>query len=85
MADALTADGGKLSARDKGGLGYTGEKVERNPYKRAATSDPPHSSRITTAYDDPEETDPAAAPNRRWDPTRNKNRPPRVKNVFTKP
>ncbi|CAF1324665.1 unnamed protein product [Adineta ricciae] len=92
MAEALTAEGGKLSQKDKTGLGYTGEKVERNPYKRMATTSSSSNNRqqqhdvhITTVYDDPEETDPAAAPNRRWEPTRNKNRPRNVKNVFAKP
>ena len=85
MAEALTADGGKLSIKDKTGLGYAGEKVERNPYKRTATGNQQQRIHITTAFDDPDETDPTAAPNRRWDPTRNKNRPPRAKNVFAKP
>jgi len=82
----LTAEGGKLSSKDKGGLGYTGEKIDRNPGKRFATSQqsdkPVH---ITTAFDNPDETDPSESANRRWDPTRNKNRSRHVKNVFVKP
>ena len=87
MAQALTADGGKLSIKDKTGLGYTGEKVERNPKKRIATVEKARQGdvRITTVYDNPEETDPAELHNRRWDPTRNKNRSRQVKNVFVKP
>ncbi|UJR26555.1 hypothetical protein I4U23_007876 [Adineta vaga] len=87
MAEALTADGGKLSVKDKTGLGYTGEKIERNPYKRMTTSSSNQQQdvRITTAYDNTEETDPAEAHDRRWDPTRNKNRSRHIKNVFMKP
>ncbi|CAF1400009.1 unnamed protein product [Adineta steineri] len=61
MAEALSADGGKLSIKDKTGLGYTGEKIERNPYKRTATSNRQQHDNIhiTTVYDNPEETDPA--------------------------
>lgn len=87
MAEALTADGGKLSGKDKTGLGYTGEKIERNPSKRFASTGE-HSQNhihITTVYDDPNETDPAEAANRRSDLTRNKNRTRRIKNVFAKP
>ncbi|CAF3777327.1 unnamed protein product [Adineta steineri] len=81
MAEALSADGGKLSVKDKTGLGYTGEKIERNPYKRTATSN----RHITTIYDNPEETDPAEPHNRRSETTRNKNRSRHIKNVFAKP
>ncbi|CAF2571972.1 unnamed protein product [Rotaria sp. Silwood2] len=87
ISEALTADGGKLSIKDKTGLGYTGEKIERNPYKRIATGNHQRQGgiHITTIYDDPEETDPAEPHNRRWATTRNKNRPRRIKNVFAKP
>ena len=87
MAEALSADGGKLSVKDKSGLGYTGEKIERNPHKRFATNSHQQQSsiHITTKYDNPEETDPAEASNRRWEPTQNKNRPRHIKNVFVKP
>ena len=88
MAEALSSDGAKLSGKDKTGLGYSGEKIERNPNKRSSTADQPAQSKgihITTKYDNPEQTDPAAAPNRRWEPTRNKNRSRLKKNVFVKP
>jgi len=88
MTEALTADDGKISIKDKTGLGYTGEKIERNPNKRTATSHHHQQQgniRITTVYDNPEETDPAEPHNRRWEPTRNKNRPRQRKNVFVKP
>jgi hypothetical protein len=87
MAEALTTDGAKLSVKDKGGLGYTGEKIERNPNKRFTTNTQRSQSgiHITTVYDNPEETDPAEPHNRRWEPTRNKNRSRRIKNVFVKP
>ncbi len=87
ISEALTAEGGKLSVKDKSGLGYLGEKVERNPNKRFSTSSQRQQGdiRITTVYDNPEETDPAAAHNRRWEPTRNKNRPRAAKNTFVKP
>ena len=88
MVEALSADGGKLSKKDKGGLGYTGEKIDRNSNKRTSSGDPRSQSkdiRLTTKYDNPEETDPAAPANRRWDPTRNKNRSRLKKNVFVKP
>lgn len=81
MAEALTTDGAKLSSKDKTGLGYTGEKVDRNPFKRMATSS---TTRITTAFDNPEETDPAEPHNRRSDPTNNKNRSRQIKNRFVK-
>ena len=82
MTEALTAEGGKLSAKDKTGLGYTGEKV-----KRSATGEaqPRKEFRITSVYDNPDETDPAEPINHRWDPTRNRNRPRTKKNVFAKP
>lgn len=88
MAEALTAEGGKLSAKDKTGLGYVGEKIDRSGVKRSATTD--HSEhrkefRITTIYDDPNETDPVEPINRRAEPTQNKNRPRLTKNVFAKP
>ncbi|CAF0772639.1 unnamed protein product [Rotaria sordida] len=87
MSEALTADGGKLSIKDKTGLGYTGEKIERNPYKRMATTNHQRQGeiRITTVYDDPEETDPVEPHNRRWETTRNKNRSRQTKNIFVKP
>jgi hypothetical protein len=86
MAEALTADDGKLSIKDKTGLGYTGEKIERNPNKRFATGNQQQGNiRITTVYDNPEETDPVEPHNRRWEPTRNKNRSRQIKNVFVKP
>jgi hypothetical protein len=89
MAEALSADGGKLSIKDKTGLGYTGEKIERNPNKRIATGNYPQqqqgATRITTVYDNPDETDPSEPHNRRWETTTNKNRPRRIKNVFVKP
>ena len=85
MAEALTADGGKLSSKDKGGLGYTGEKIERNPNKRFSPGGQQGNTRITTAYDNPEETDPAEPHNRRAEPTQNKNRTRQKKNVFVKP
>jgi hypothetical protein len=87
IAEALTTDGGKLSIKDKSGLGYTGEKIERNPNKRFASSNRQQQGdiRITTVYDNPEETDPAEPHNRRWEPTRNKNRSRQIKNVFVKP
>lgn len=85
MAEALTADGGKLSSKDKAGLGYVGEKIERNPSKRFASTAEQGNSRITTAYDNPEETDPVEPANRRSEPTSNKNRLRQVKNVFAKP
>ncbi len=89
MTEALTADGGKLSIKDKAGLGYTGEKIERNPNKRFALGRQQQQQsgniRITTVYDNPDETDPAESHNRRWEPTRNKNRTRKIKNVFVKP
>jgi hypothetical protein len=87
MAEALTTDGAKLSVKDKSGLGYTGEKIERNPNKRFTPNNQQSQDkiRITTVYDNPEETDPTAPHNRRWDPTRNKNRSRQRKNVFVKP
>jgi hypothetical protein len=87
MTEALTADDGRLSVKDKTGLGYTGEKVERNPNKRISRGahQQGRETRITTVYDDPEETDPPEAHNRRWEPTRNKHRPRKIKNVFVKP
>lgn len=79
MAEALTAEGGKLSSKDKTGLGFSGEKV-----KRSATNEPkPRKEfRITTIYDDPDETDPIEPMNRRSDPTQNKNRIRKSKNIF---
>jgi hypothetical protein len=86
MAEALSADGAKLSIKDKAGLGYTGEKIERNPNKRFTTGGQQQKDvHITTIYDNSEETDPAESHNRRWEPTRNKNRPRQKKNVFVKP
>jgi hypothetical protein len=85
MSEALTADGGKLSTKDKAGLGYTGEKIERNPNKRFTPGSQQGNIRITTVYDNPNETDPAESHNRRSEPTRNKNRSRQIKNVFVKP
>jgi len=86
ITEALTADDGKTSIKDKTGLGYTGEKIERNPNKRFTTGNKQQGNiRITTVYDNPEETDPAEPYNRRWEPTRNKNRRRQIKNVFVKP
>ena len=87
MAEALTADGGKLSTKDKTGLGYSGEKIERNPNKRNATGTHQQQDKvhITTVYDNPDETDPTEPHNRRWETTRNKNRSRHIKNVFVKP
>lgn len=86
ITDALSADGGKLSTKDKGGLGYTGEKIERNPNKRFSTGNHQQRDiRITTIYDNPDETDPSESYNRRSEPTRNKNRSRHIKNVFVKP
>jgi hypothetical protein len=87
MPEALSADGGKLSAKDKTGLGYTGEKVERHGLKRAATNDnrTRRDIRITTVYDNPNETDPSESANRRCELTQNKNRSRHIGNVFVKP
>lgn len=85
MAEALTADGGKLSSKDKAGLGYVGEKIERDPSKRFASTSQQSNIRITTAYDNPDETDPVEPGNRRSEPTSNKNRTRQIKNVFVKP
>ncbi|CAF0775266.1 unnamed protein product [Didymodactylos carnosus] len=83
IPDALTSEGGKKS-RDKTGLGYYGEKVERgvNAKKRRVNMD--DQVRITTIYDDPNETDPKESINRRWNSTFLKHRTNRKKNVFAK-
>ncbi|CAF3363723.1 unnamed protein product [Rotaria socialis] len=87
MTEALTTDGAKLSKKDKTGLGYTGEKINRNPNKRIAAGQQQQNDdiRITTVYDNPAETDPAESHNRRWESTRNKNRSRKIKNAFVKP
>lgn len=81
ISEPVTTDGAKTSVKDKTGLGYHGEKVDRNPKKLPSQSS--SQIRITTVYDDPDETDPTEPTNRRSEPTANKNRP-RTKNLFHK-
>ena len=85
MSEALTTDNSKLSVKDKTGLGYTGERIERNPNKRTTYNQPTYGRRVTTSYDNPQETDPAESSHHRWEPTSNKNRSRQRKNVFAKP
>ena len=88
ISEPITTEGAKLSAKDRSGLGYTGEKVDRNPNKRFSTGQNRSNEsgiRITTIYDDPEETDPVEPFNRRSNPTTNKNRTRQTKTTFTKP